>query len=453
MAAEMTPSILANIIQPLRTILTEEKATTKIMGFNTDTRNLKSGEAFIALSGEKFDGHQFIEQALQSGASGLILKEGFSGKVSADVPQFYVENTLTAYQQIAYWWRQQYAIPVIAITGSVGKTTTKELMAAALGKYGRVLKTEVNYNNEIGVPKTLLGLTSEYDFAVIEMAMRAKGEIAQLTQIAQPTIGVITNVGTAHIGRLGSREAIAQAKCELLAEMPSQGIAILNHDNQRLMDTARTVWAGKTITYGLEGGEISGELMDGETLKVGDQQFPLPLAGTHNASNYLAAIAVATALNLDLNQLKTTLSVTLPGARSRRYSLPNDILLLDETYNAGLESMMAALELLKATPGDRHIAVLGTMKELGNESATLHRQVGETVAKLNLDQVLILVDEPETEEIANGAYPVKSECFQDKTQLVQRLKEILAPRDRVLFKASNSVGLGDVLAQIKEGIN
>lgn len=452
MKAKMTPSILANIIHPLRTILTEEKATTKIIGFNTDTRNLKPGEVFIALSGEKFDGHQFIEQALQSGASGLILQESFSGKVSAAVPQFYVQNTLTAYQQIAHWWRQQYAIPVIAITGSVGKTTTKELMAAALGKYGRVLKTEANYNNEIGVPKTLLGLRSEHDFAVIEMAMRAKGEIAQLTQIAQPTIGVITNVGTAHIGRLGSREAIAQAKCELLAEMPSEGIAILNNDNQRLMDTARTVWTGKTITYGLEGGQILGELMDTETLKVGNQQFPLPLPGTHNASNYLATLAVATALNLDLNQLKTEISVTLPGARSRRYSLPNEILLLDETYNAGVESMIAGLELLKATPGDRHLAVLGTMKELGNESAALHRQVGETVAKLNLDQVLILVDEPETEEIAKGAYPVKSECFKDKMQLTQRLKEILAPRDRVLFKASNSVGLGDVLNQIKEEI-
>ena len=447
MNGKITLPTLANIIQPMRTVLKEEKTIT---GINTDTRTLKAGEVFIALSGEKFDGHQFIEQALHAGVSGLILNENFSGNLPTTVPQLYVKNTLTAYQQIAQWWRQQHQIPIIAITGSVGKTTTKELVAAALSQYGTVLKTEGNYNNEIGVPKTLLRLTPEHDYAVIEMAMRAKGEIAQLTQIAQPTLGLITNVGTAHIGRLGSREAIAQAKCELLAEMPSQGIAILNYDNQRLINTAKTVWSGKTLTYGLEGGDIKGTLIEAETLQVGDKQFPLPLQGTHNASNYLAALTVVKALNLDLSQLQQEIAVTLPGARSRRYTLPEDILLLDETYNAGVESMIAGLELLKATPGDRHIAVLGTMKELGKESAALHRQVGETVAKLKLDQVLILVDEPETEAIAQAASPVTSECFQDKTELVQRLKSILAPRDRVLFKASNSVGLDQVLNQLRE---
>lgn len=445
----ITLPILAKIIQPLNSRKGDDWGKQKVTGISTDTRTLKEGEVFIALRGENFDGHHFVESAIEVGASALIVSQDFSGNLPPEVPQFYVENTLSAYQQIAHWWRQQYKIPVIGITGSVGKTTTKELIAAVLSQYGRVLKTEGNENNEIGVPKTLLRLTSDHDYAVVEMAMRARGEIALLTDITQPTIGLITNVGTAHIGQLGSREAIAQAKCELLAQMPKEATAILNHDNQRLINTAATVWAGNTITYGLEGGDLQGHFA-GETLTVGDLKFPGPLPGVHNASNYLAAIAVAQALKLDLTPLEKGITVELPGARSRRYSLSNDILLLDETYNAGVESMIASLKLLKETPGDRHLAVLGTMKELGEQSVPLHRQVGETVAQLNLDYLFVLVDDPETREIAKAASPIPSECFENKTELVQRLKAMIASGDRVLFKASHSVGLEEVLDRLRE---
>lgn len=449
MNLSITLPILAEIIQPLNQVRSENWTTENVTGINTDTRYLKAGEVFIALVGETFDGHHFIGNALEAGASALILNQNFSGNIPQEISQFYVENTLTAYQQIAHWWRKQYQIPVIGITGSVGKTTTKELIAGVLSQYGKVLKTEANYNNEVGVPKTLLRLNGEYDYAVVEMAMRARGEIAQLTDIAQPTIGLITNVGTAHIGRLGSRQAIAQAKCELLQQMPEDATAILNHDNTRLINTAATVWNGKTLTYGLEGGDLQGQVLDSETLSVGDLTFPVPLPGVHNASNYLAALAVAKTLNLDLTRLQQGITVELPGARSRRYPLDNDIILLDETYNAGVESMIASLQLLKDTPGERHIAVLGTMKELGEQSEALHRQVGEMVAKLALDHLLVFVDDPETEAIATAAKPVASECFQDKTALLKRLREIIAPRDRVLFKASNSVGLNEVLDQLR----
>lgn len=450
MPTELTLPILAKIIQPLKTVSSQNWTTKPIAGINTDTRNLKPGDVFIALAGERFDGHNFVEQALQSGATAVVLQRDCSRDIPTHIPQFYVKSTLTAYQQIARWWRQQLSMPVIGITGSVGKTTTKELIAAVLSQYGNVLKTEGNDNNEIGVPKTLLQVTPEYDYAVVEMAMRAKGEIAQLTNIAQPTIGLITNVGTAHIGRLGSRQAIAEAKCELLEHMPATATAILNQDNQRLMATAATVWEGKTLTYGLDGGDLHGHLLDSDRLAVGDLTFPLPLPGTHNASNYLAAIAVARALNLDLTALQKEIDVTLPGARSRRYWLSNDIILLDETYNAEVESMMAALQLLKNTPGDRHIAVLGTMKELGDQSASLHREVGKTVAQLNLDYLFVLADEPEAREMAAAAPSVASECFEDKAQLLQRLRTVLRERDRVLFKASNSVGLDQVLDQLRQ---
>ncbi|MEL6903491.1 MAG: UDP-N-acetylmuramoyl-tripeptide--D-alanyl-D-alanine ligase, partial [Cyanobacteria bacterium J06606_4] len=215
----------------------------RISGVTTDTRMVYPGELFVALTGETFDGHNFAAEAINKGAIAAVVKQG-ALPAGSDFPCLVVADTLAAYQALGRWWRQQCGLPVIAITGSVGKTTTKELVAAALSQFGSVVKTQANYNNEIGVPKTLLGIRTDHDYAVVEMGMRGLEEIALLTQIAQPDIALITNVGTAHIGRLGSREAIAQAKCELLRELPAGGTAVLNHDDQRLMSTAAKVWSG-----------------------------------------------------------------------------------------------------------------------------------------------------------------------------------------------------------------
>lgn len=411
-------------------------------GITTDSRSVKPGQVFLALRGEKFDGHDFVAQAIEQGAIAAIVDEQFQ---AAELPLLIVSDTLQAYQAIGHWWRQQFKIPVIAITGSVGKTTTKELIAAVLSQYGKVHKTQANYNNEIGVPKTLLEINSDHDFVVVEMGMRAQGEIALLSQIASPDISVITNVGTAHIGRLGSREAIAQAKCELLSEMPKTGVAVLNHDNPLLLETATKVWRGKTITYGLEGGDLHGKLINSDTLHVEGADFPLPLPGEHNALNFLAALAVTKILNLESSKLMAGIAVDLPSGRARRYELPNDVVILDETYNAGLESMLASLKLLAQTPGNRRIAVLGTMKELGDWSVQYHQQVGEQVKALKLDRLLILADEAEAEAMAIGATPLPVEKFTNHTEVVARLKEVLQPGDRVLFKASRAVGLDRVV--------
>ena len=415
-----------------------------VLGITTDTRIIKPQELFVALVGENFDGHNFIEQAVDQGAIALVINRQIE---SLAVPQFIVRDTLKAYQQIAQWWRDRFNIPVIGVTGSVGKTSTKELISAVLGTKGKVLKTEANFNNEIGVPKTLLQITSEHSYAVIEMAMRGLGEIALLTDIARPTIGVITNVGTAHIGRVGSREAIAQGKCELLAQMPDTSIAILNYDNPLLIETAQKVWQGKTITYGLTGGDVHGTI-NGNNITVAEQDLPLPLPGEHNASNYLAAIAIAQVLKIDFAPLIAGLQVQLPQGRSRRYELPNDVVVLDETYNAGLESMLAAVQMLKATPGTRHIAVLGTMKELGEHSPQLHRQVGQKAQELNLDLLMVLADEAATQEIIKGATGIKTECFSDRATLTSKLKQVICPGDRILCKASNSVGLNKVVEEL-----
>ncbi len=418
---------------------------TTVTGLTTDTRTLTSSCVFLALRGENFDGHQFIEQAMEKGAIATITDT----PLDLNIPQLQVPNTLVAYQALGRWWRQQFQIPIIAITGSVGKTTTKELIAAVLGTAGNVLKTEANYNNEIGVPKTLLGLTSEHDYAVIEMGMRGRGEIAELAQIAQPDIAVITNVGTAHIGRLGSREAIAEAKCELLAEMPTTSLAILNADLPLLMSTAQTVWQGDVTSYGLTTGDLQGHLRDGQILELDGESYPLPLPGEHNALNYLAAVAIARHLNLDQTPLKQGLTVNLPGGRAQQITLPNDIMLLDETYNAGPESMAAALKLLTSTPGQRHIAVLGPMKELGDHAAALHQETGKLVQKLNLDQLLILDLGLEGTALAQGVQSVPVQQFGTHEELIDFLGKEVEGGDRILFKASNSVGLSQVVAGLR----
>ncbi|AKG20675.1 UDP-N-acetylmuramoyl-tripeptide--D-alanyl-D-alanine ligase [Calothrix sp. 336/3] len=446
MAFSATLNQLIHVLGAKSVNLSGDTGTEVITGIQTDSRIIQSGEIFVAFRGEKFDGHDFVSTAIAKGAVAAIVDFDYN---HPQFPLLQVENTLTAYQQLGRWWRDRLSIPVISVTGSVGKTTTKELIAGVLATQGRVHKTYGNFNNEIGVPKTLLELTEEHDFAVIEMAMRGRGQIAELTQIARPTIGIITNVGTAHIELLGSELAIAEAKCELLVEMPSESVAIMNYDNPLLRQVAAELWQGKVISFGFEGGDIQGTMVDSQTLKVADQEFILPLPGRHIAANYMAALAVARVLNIDWASLQSGIVVDMPGGRSQRYTLPNDVVILDETYNAAPEAMIAALNLLAETPGKRRIAVLGAMKELGERSPQLHQRVGETVRQLNLDALLVLADGEDAATIASSAQGIPTECFSNHGELVAGLNSFVQPGDRILFKAAHSVGLDQVVNQFR----
>jgi len=433
------------IIDCSANVMSPASENLQIKNVCTDSRSVEAGDLFVALRGENFDGHDFVTTALAKGAIAAVVERPLDLPAPWQGSQLLVKNTLLAYQNLARAWRQHLNTPIIGITGSVGKTTTKEMIVALLASFGRVHKTEANYNNEIGVPKTLLVLTPDHDYGVVEMAMRGRGEIALLSQISQPNIGLITNVGTAHIGRLGSEQAIAEAKCELLAEMPSDSVAILNYDSPRLLATARQVWSGTTLTYGLTGGDWRGELQCDQTLKIGELTFPLPLPGRHQASNYLGALACAQVLGLDWQRFTQGLQVELPGGRARRLLLSSDICLLDETYNAGLESMLAALQLLVDTEGQRHIAVLGAMRELGEQAEEFHQQVGQRVQELDIDYLFLLTNDPAANAIAQGARGVACQSFREPEDLVASLAAFVQNGDRLLFKASNSIGLGRVV--------
>ena len=297
-------------------------------------------------------------------------------------------DTLQAYQELAGLWRLQLAAPVVAVTGSAGKTTTRELIRSALAPLGPIWASSGNENNDVGVPLTLLGAAPDQAAVVVEMGMRGLGEIERLSRCASPDVAVITNIGTAHIGRLGSREAIATAKCEIVAGLGPDGLVVIPAGDPLLDRALARVWSGRVVRVALqgEGHEAAADLLgsldcQGAILELAGVALPMPLEGVHHARNLLLAMAVARELGLEPERWRP-LQVDLPGGRSRRLQ-QNGVLILDETYNASPEAVLAALELLAQQPG-RHFAVLGTMLELGEQSLALAQGLA-AAAELGLD--------------------------------------------------------------------
>src|SRR3990167_1287036 len=426
---------------------------TRITNISTDTRTIQPGAIFIAIVGDRFDGHKFINNAIEKEAIAVVYNknETISWVNDEGVCKFPVDDTIEAYQKIGNWWRNKFInIPVIAVTGSVGKTTTKEIISAMLSSQGKILKSIGNINNCIGVPQTILKLESDFKFAVLEFGMDGRGQIASYTKCCYPIqIGVITTIGTAHIGRLGSELAICEAKCELLAGMSPDGVAIINSDNQLLVENYSRFWKGKTITFGFETGEIRGEYR-GDQIQVGEYLFQLPLPGKHNAANFLAGLAVMKALNIPWSNFAQGVAVSLPPQRSVRIALPQDIIFMDETYNASTQSVLATISLLKEIPGKRHIAVIGSLRDLGDQSASIHHALGKDIDKIGIDLLVVLAIDPPTVELANGAVNTKSLVFYTSNDLEKYLNSTLVAGDRVLFKASNTIGLLDTVNRVKD---
>jgi len=443
-----------------------ESPSPQLSAISTDSRSLAPGSLFVPLVGERFDGHRFLADAVVAGCRALLLQtDGLDPAALESLSQqaagqgcaiWVVDDTLLAYQQLAQRWRRQLGLPVVAVTGSAGKTTTRELVRAALGSLGPVLASSGNENNDVGVPLTLLKATPEHRALVIEMGMRGLGEIERLSGCAQPDVAVITNIGTAHIGRLGSREAIGRAKCEITTALKGDGLLVIPGGDPLLEAAVAAVWQGRVCRIALHGepGQEQADLVgryDGAAgvLELEGERLQLPLAGRHNARNLLLAVAVARELGVALAALQE-LEVAGSEGRNRRLHL-GGLTVLDETYNASPEAVLAALDLLASQDG-RRFAVLGTMLELGEQSEALHRQVAERARQRGLDGLVVVASGAEAAAMAEAAAGLPClAVVESPEQAAGPLAEWLAPGDVLLLKASRGVAL-ERLLPLLEGL-
>jgi UDP-N-acetylmuramoyl-tripeptide--D-alanyl-D-alanine ligase len=421
-------------------------ADVRFSAVSTDTRTIAPGDLFIALKGENFDGSKFVANALKAGAvAAVVNKDSGYGIQDTNAPILYVDDTRLALGQLAAFWRKQFDIPLVAITGSNGKTTVKEMLAAILrtetGSEEGVLATKGNFNNDIGMPLTLLRMNEAHRFAVIEMGMNHPGEIDYLTRIAQPDVALINNATGAHLQGLGSVEGVARAKGEIFAGLRSEGVAVINAD-----DVHTALWrilAGtrRTIDFALEHsaavkGEWTSEGYGGELrarTPAGQLQVKLQVPGEHNALNALAATSAALALRIPLN----TIAKALEGfggvaGRLQRKPALQGATMIDDTYNANPASVHAALEVLAQAAGKR-IFVLGDMGELGADAAQFHREIGIAARELGIERLYVLgtLSGDAVREFGAGALH-----FADVETLNEALNKELDAQTTVLIKGS-----------------
>ncbi|WP_409308185.1 UDP-N-acetylmuramoyl-tripeptide--D-alanyl-D-alanine ligase [Pectobacterium sp. B1J-3] len=422
---------------------------------STDTRKLSHGCLFVALKGEKFDAHDYALDAVKNGASALLV----SKRLQVEVPQLLVKDTRLALGKLGAWVREQSAARVVALTGSSGKTSVKEMTAAILRQCGNVLYTAGNFNNDIGVPLTLLRLTSAHQFAVIELGANHIGEIAYTVDLVRPESALVNNLAAAHLEGFGSLAGVAQAKGEIFSGLPADGVAIINTDSHDFphWQTAlnhKTVWrfspqAACDVDFFASDVE---SLPQGTRFNLhtpfGQTVVTLPLPGRHNVANALAATALAMSVGATLEAVSHGLAQleAVPG-RLFPIILADGKLVLDDSYNANVGSMTAAAQVLSDMPGYR-VMVVGDMGELGNDAAECHRQVGEAIRVAGVDKVLSVGTLSELISRASG----DGEHFQDKPALTARLNRLVAEHQTisVLIKGSRSSAMEQVVQALQE---
>jgi UDP-N-acetylmuramoyl-tripeptide--D-alanyl-D-alanine ligase len=421
-----------------------QRVDAEISGWSIDSRSVQAGDLFFALRGPNFDGHTYVKSALDAGAVAAVVDH------DAGVPDrvLLVDDTLAALQSLASWARGNWGGTVVGVTGSAGKTTTKDAIAHLLSSALPVGKTVGNFNNHVGVPLSILRLPDACRVAVLEMGMNHAGEIRDLAAIARPEIGVVTNVGYAHVEFFDSIEGVALAKRELIEALPPYGVAVLNADDPRTA-RFRSVHAGRTITFGFsEYADVRAEFMqstcDGTRFRADAVDFETSLSGRHGVMNLLAGIAVAQAFEIDPEDLRDAVRTFSAGKMRGERLEHNGITIWNDCYNSNPEAVRAMLDVLAQTPARRRVAVLGEMLELGRSAEDLHREVGRYVAEQGIDCLIgirgaarAMVDEAVRAGLSDGA----ALFFEDPREAGEFARRLLEPGDAVLFKGSRGVAV------------
>lgn len=438
-----------------RAVASDAVHTAEFTGAVIDSREAETGYLFVALPGERVDGHDYAAAAVQAGASGVIASRELPEVEATGVPVFLVDDTLAALQALGAAWRAALTdLRVVAITGSVGKTTTKAITAAILGRAFRVQANPLNYNNEISVPLCLLELRPETERAVIEMGMYTRGEIAVLARWARPSIGIVLNVGPTHLERAGSLEAIALAKRELPEALPRDGVAILNADDELVRAMAAHTPA-RVSSFGLDasadvrGSDVESRGADGFgftlTFRGESQRLFVRLPGAHLVSNVLAGAAAGLAEGMSLGAVAEAIEALDVPTRMRVIPLADGTRIVDDTYNAQPASMLAALDLLDEMPG-RHVALLGDMLELGSATRYEHERVGERAGEV-LDALVTLGPQARhMGEVAQDTGHGEVHHASSREEATALLQALVRPGDALLIKGSHALGLEAVVA-------
>lgn len=433
--------------------------------FTKDTRTINRGDTYIGIKGEKFDGTHFYKDAFLKGANACILdKDSFKIEkdYSYDLPIILVSNTLEALESLAIYTRNNSSAKFIGVTGSVGKTSTKDMIYSVLNTNFKTLKTEGNYNNNIGLPLTMLRLKDE-DCAVLEMGMSALGEIDYLSKIARPHIGVITNIGTAHIGQLGGRENILKAKLEILNGMNKDGILIINNDNDLLHDyylknkdkkNIITIGINNESTY-----QATNILIDENQAQFDilyqntSRKIVCPIPSISFVFNSLVAFAIGNTLNIKEEKIISGISsFELTKNRLEILNLKNNVTLINGAYNANVESMLSSLEILKMRPEKRKIAILGSMINLGEYSYECHEKVGNCVYESNIDILVTVGKEAKVIASTSESLGMKKEniySFSNNEDAINFLKSFINEGDALLVKASNDLHFNEIIEVLK----
>lgn len=422
-----------------------------ITGLSTDTRNIRPGDIFIALVGKNFDGHDYINIAVEKGAVCVVVSQ----KIDINISSILVEDTLKALKLIAKGYKNKLNIEAVAVTGSAGKTTTKEMIASVLSQSLKVHKTDKNFNNEIGVPLTLMNLSKDHEISVLEFGMNNFGEIEELAKVATPNIGVITNIGTAHIENLGNKEGILKAKMELTKDFEENNVLIINNDDEYLSgiksDKYKIVRIGINKTadftafdikeFGIEGIEFKC-IYKGEELLI-----KVPIPGIHNVYNALFTVAIASNYNLSgIDIIKGIQSFKPLKQRMDIIRIGNGITIINDTYNANPESMKATLDVLKTYSEGERIAVLGDMLELGDHSAQAHERIVEY--SKDKCEMLLTVGEEFNKVIYKAEGNFKHFTFKDKNSLFEFLKTNIGLKATILIKGSRGMKMEEIVEKL-----